>query len=242
MLTFNPRTGDILKDSEVISDNKILYYIDYGLELESGSEKNFSLLSIKRMLKKYPSLKKLTEWSESFMEQAEKVASRIGIIKDCDHEWEDHEIQYLVLEKCFSTEYCDLTACADFDAPDGIGMTYTDVPSLRQRISESLSGFSIAGNQSLSLTPLKDVFYMPIKILNDKKKLFQHFATEDRAGIDYKKSKRLKLESSKSSISIGGMLTAIMMDLCLDDEEDRADRFHMIKELADELEDMDEKI
>jgi hypothetical protein len=80
-------------------------------------------------------------------------------------------------------------------------------------------GHSTEGDQSLSYTPLRDVFYQPIKLLNDKFTLELNYATEDRTTIDYDRRELHTFETSAHSLSLKDMIMAIMMDLNLDDNE-----------------------
>jgi hypothetical protein len=220
MITFNARTGEVFRDEELVCDSKILENTHSTFQLVSGTEGNFSLLSVKRLLTKYPTLKLLTSWTESFMEHAEKVPARIGVIRPADQAWNEGEIQYLTLQQCGITSKNELTGHANFDDPEhGFRMVWTDTPSMSISMGAHFCGHSTEGDQSLSYTPLRDVFYQPIKLLNDKFTLELNYATEDRTTIDYDRRELHTFETSAHSLSLKDMIMAIMMDLNLDDNE-----------------------
>lgn len=220
MITFNARTGEVFRDEELVCDNKILENTHSTFQLAPGTENNFSLLSVKRLLTKYPALRLLTSWTDSFMEHAEKVPARIGVIRPADKTWGEGEIQYLTLQQCGITSKNELTGHANFDDPEnGFRMVWTDTPSMSISVGTHFCGYSTVGNQSLSYTPLRDVFYQPIKLLNDKFTLELNYATDDRINIDYERRELHKFEANTHSLSLGDVIMAIMMDLNLDDDE-----------------------
>jgi hypothetical protein len=230
MITFNARTGEVFRDEELVCDDKILENTHSIFQLAPGTESNFSLLSVKRLLTKYPTLRLLTSWTDSFMAHAEKVPARVGVIRPADQAWGEGEIQYLTLQQYGITSKNELTGHADFDDPEnGFRMVWSDTPSMSVNVGTHFCGHSIAGDQSLSYTPLRDVFYQPIKILNDKYKLELNYATEDRTNIDYERRELHIFMANAHSLSLGDMIMAIMMDLNLDDDEQLEDDLEMLR-------------
>lgn len=241
MITFNARTGDVFRDEELVCDNRILENTHSTFQFVSGTEGNFSLLSVKRLLTKYPTLRLLTSWTDSFMKHAEKVPARIGVIRPADQVWTEGEIQYLTLQKCGITSKNELTGHANFDDPEhGFRMVWTDTPSMSISVGTHFCGHSTAGNQSLSYTPLRDVFYQPIKLLNDQFTLELNYATDDRTTIDYEKRELHKFEANTHSLSLGDVIMAIMMDLNLDDDEQLESDLDMLRGRLDSCTQHDE--
>lgn len=251
MIELNPRTGELFKESELLDDSRVLYYITHSITITEALKESFTLLSIKRLLSRYPSLMRLTDWTDNFMAQAARVEPRIGIIRDASKAYAPSEIQYLHLEMRTATAYTELTGHAMFD--DGpFRMEYEDKPHMSVNAGVSLSGYSAEGLQSLSYTPIREVFYLPIRMVNDKvvithtpmKEVFylpikvdndevtinhNDWANELCNKLDFTRQQRYEHESEECSISLLDMLMSIMMDLNLDDEDDRLRDIEMLK-------------
>lgn len=234
MIRFNPRTGEFLRDSMSLTDDIVLSYISHKFELVDNSEPSFSLLSVKRMLKRYPSMMKLTDWTESFMAQAERVEPRIGILRDSGKPFGPSEIQYLLLQRGTILNISELTTKSILH-DNGFKLTYQDAQDVKANTSESFSGYSLDGHQSLSYTPIKDIFYLPIKILNDHVMTTRDYANAARDDLDYSRHEREEYDLKDCTISIQQMIMAIMMDVNLDEPDDLEDASNMIQERLDSV-------
>lgn len=228
MIELNPRTGELFKESELLDDSRVLYYITHSITITEALKESLTLLSIKRMLSRYPSLMRLTDWTNNFMAQASRVESRIGIIRDASKAYAPSEIQYLHMQMRTMTVHHELTGNAIFD-DHGFRMEYVDKPHVSVDAGVSLSGYSDEGLQSLSYTPIREVFYLSIKMMNDKVAISRDWANEQRNGLDYSRNHRVEQEVDGCSISLLDMLMSIMMDLNLDDEEDRLSDIEMLQ-------------
>ncbi|MDU8350928.1 hypothetical protein RYA05_03350 [Pseudomonas syringae pv. actinidiae] len=232
MIRFNPRTGEFLRDSVSLTDDIVLSYTSNNFKLVDDSEQHFSLLSIKRMFKRYPSLMKLTDWTESFMEQAQNIEARIGILRDSKQPFGPSEIQCLELQRSTRINVSELTAKSVM-LDNGFKLTHRDEQHVDANTSESFSGYSQEGQLSLSYTPIREIFYLPIRVLNDHVMITRDYANENRDDMDYSRHQRDEYSLNECSMSIQQMLMAIMMDVNLDDEEDRLDVIEMIKDRLD---------
>lgn len=228
MINFNPRTGELFNDSELLEDGLVLCYITHTLKIVPDTERFFSLLSIKRLLNRYPSLMLLTDWTQSFMAQAASVELRIGIMKAAGQEYKPSEIQYLKLQKRRAARFCELTGHTNFDS-NTMFMSYEDVPFTDINIGDSLSGHSHEGDQSLSYTPIREIFYIPIRIENDLNVSTRDYANEARNHIDYSQHEHIETLGLDSTLTVQDVLMAIMMDVNLDDEDDRLDDIEMLQ-------------
>jgi hypothetical protein len=234
MIHFNTKSGEIFKEDRLLTNEDVIKYASETVTLVEGTEDNFSFLSIKRMLNIYPSLMQFTDWTESFMEKAKHIQSRIGVLYDANHAWKPHEIRSLTLQKTTRMNWMEMSLREHFDEErNPIFMSWEDEPSFDCHTSSGLSGVSDDGDQSLSYTPLHQIFYMPIKILNDEGIKDFNYAAEGRTQLDYSKRDRTVYTAKDHSINLIDMLITLMMDINLDPEDELEATLDMLRERND---------
>jgi hypothetical protein len=245
MVTFNPRTGELFDEDDLLqNDEALLYLVDY-FQLIPGSENQLTLHSFRKMFDLYPSLTQLNPWTEEFLYQARQVKPRLRLVDASDETQGQTKssgiaYEFLDLRKDRVATKSELTRVEgefkladDQQPPQGSvsiapirGRVFTleekfiDKPSFEIQEYTALSGVLNETMYGLSMDRLPELMHLPIKIGNATDIFIEEFANETRDKPDFIKEQRICQEANTPEIPLVDVIMAVLEGINLDDEEE----------------------
>ena len=247
MVTFNPRTGELFDEDDLLMDEEALLYLVDFFELVPGTENHLTLHSFRKLFEKYPSLTQLNAYSEEFLSQAHDVKPRLRLVDASDEALSQKNAkgvayEYLDLSKDRVATRSELTKlesefklAEDPQVPEGsiniapikdrgrvftLESKYMDKPSFEIQEYTALSGILNGTMYGLSMDRLPELMHLPIKIGNATDIFIEEFANETRDRPDYVKEKRISQEANTPEIPLIDVIMAVLEGINLEDQED----------------------
>lgn len=229
MLVFSPRFTQVSIDDQVLTDLDVLLHIDDEFAVADGEQHLFNLMSIRRLLLKYPNLQLLNGWSKSLIEHGQKL--EMTVVRRLPGARNPKSYSQLSLQKHRVLSRSDLTPCLT-ETPRGnvldlqgqvstsCGIGFKDVPSVDFSDGVYFTGMSGDQSVSLSMTRLADICYAPIVLEPATFEQIDILANESRTGLDYANTRRETTTLPGADICLREVIHAVLMDINLDDEED----------------------
>jgi hypothetical protein len=245
MVTFNPRTGELFDEKELLMNEEALLYLVDFFELVPGTENHLTLHSFRKLFELYPSLTQVNPWSEEFLFQAREVKPRLRLVDATDKATSASKTkgiayEYLDLSKDRVATRSELTKLEsefkladDSQAPEGsisiapirgrvftLESKYMDKPSFEIQEYTALSGILNGTMYGLSMDRLPELMHLPIKIRNATDIFIEEFANETRDRPDFIKEQRISQEANTPEIPLIDVIMAVLEGINLDDEEE----------------------
>ena len=240
MLVFSPRFTQVSIDDQVLNDLDVLMHLDDEFAVADGEQHLFNLMSIRRLLLKYPSLQRLNGWSKSLIEQGQRLEMRV--VRDLPAASNTKPYTQLTLQKDLILNRFELTPFLKETPRDNVvdllgnastsaGIGFKDIPSVS--FSNGVSLFATDGGEdiSLSMTRLADIATLPIVLAPATHELIEVFANHDRTQPDYENVRREKTTMPRADICLREVIHAVLMDINLDDEEDYTDEMDYLRRM-----------
>lgn len=229
MLVFSPRFTQVSINDQVLTDLDVLLHIDDEFTVADGEQHLFNLMSIRRLLLKYPNLQLLNGWSKSLIEHGQKL--EMSVVRDLPgankpkHYAQLSLQKHSVLSRTEMTPYLSATPRENVldlqgQASTSTGIGFKDVPRVDFYQAVDFSGIGDGESVSLSMTRLADICYAPIVLELATHEVIEITANQSRTELDYANTKREKITMASADICLREVIHAVLMDINLDDEED----------------------
>lgn len=236
---------DLDKDT-VINKNKILSYMDYPINFESGIAQNFTLRKFRSMLNGYPHLLLPYITFNDFLSLTSNIGFKIVNNNEC--------FEKIIIGKTFNIRKSELTLLAQeiveekekkISFINGLKITrakfirtYKDESDINVRIDCYAKGKTIGKKEyySLSTEKIIDLYDLPIEISNDRYIEYFDKSNKERAGIEFSTKVEDKYLSD-NSITLKDLLDAIDLDIEFWDDTLIDELNTSIKEQSKKLED-----
>lgn len=229
MLVYSPRLTQVSIDDHVLTDLDVLLHIDDEFYVADGEQHLFNLMSIRRLLLKYPNLQLLNGWSKSLIEQGQKL--EMTVVRDLPGARKAKPYAQLSLQKHSVLTRFDLTPYLSETPRDNVldlqgqiststGIRFRDVPKVDFSGGVDLSGMDDGQIVGLSMTRLADICYAPIVLEPATHELIDIPANQSRTEPDYANTRREMTTLPSADICLREVIHAVLMDINLDDEED----------------------
>lgn len=229
MLVFSPRLTQISINDQVLNDLDVLMHLDYEFTVADGEQHLFNLMSLRRLLIRYPNLQMINGWSKSLIEQGQKLEMRV--VSELSRANKSSPIVQLTLQKVRVLSRSELTPYLEEVPRDNIldlrghvststRICFKDIPSVDFSDGVYLAGIDGERSLSLSMTRLADIFYTPIALAPATFEQIDTFANQDRTGLDHANVKREKTTLTSHDLCLREVIHALLMDINLDDEDD----------------------
>ncbi|WP_408602227.1 hypothetical protein [Pseudomonas sp. PLMAX] len=229
MLVFSPRFTQVSIDDQVLTDLDVLLHIDDEFTVADGEQHLFNLMSIRRLLLKYPNLQLLNGWSKSLIEHGQKL--EMAVVRDLPGTRKSKQYAQLSLQKHSVLSRFELTPYLSVTPREnvldlqgqvstGTGIRFKDVSKVDFYQAVDFSGMGDGESVSLSMTRLADICYAPIVLELATHEVIEITANQSRTELDYANTKRETITMASTDICLREVIHAVLMDINLDDEED----------------------
>jgi hypothetical protein len=245
MVTFNPRTGQLFDEDELLHNEEALIFLTYGFELMAGSERHFTLHSLRKMFEVYPALTQVNEWADEFVFQAGSIKPQLRLVdaqaphqaeagsKGVAYEFLDLRKDRVATRSELTRTFADPVEVNENEAPPGtvsinptrgrvwkLEDTYIDKPSFEIQDYISLSGYSNGTIYGLGMERLPKLMHLPIRMANSTDVFIEVFANETRDQPDPIKEKRHVEDIGYPGLTLIDVIMAILESINLDDEDE----------------------
>ena len=229
MLVFSPRFTQVSIDDQVLTDLDVLLHIDDEFTVVDGEQHLFNLMSIRRLLLKYPNLQLLNGWSKSLIEHGQKI--EMSIVRELPGANKSKQFAQLSLQKHSVLSRFELTPHLSVTPRENVldlqgqvstraCIRFKDVSKVEFYQAVDFSGMGDGETMSLSMTRLADICYAPIVLALATHEVIEITANESRTALDYENTKRETITMASADICLREVIHAVLMDINLDDEDD----------------------
>lgn len=241
MLVFNPRSTQVSIDDQVLNDLDVLLHLDDEFTVADGEQHLFNLMSVRRLLLRYPSLQLINGWSKSLIEQGQHLEMRV--VRDLPAASSAKPYTQLLLQKHRVLNRFELTPfmsetprenVVDLQghASASMGIAFKDVPSVD--FSDGVDFCGMDGDKaiSLSMARLADIGTLPIVLAPATYEQIDVFANHNRTRPDYANVRREKTTLASPDLCLREVIHAVLMSINLDDEEDYTDELTHLRRMV----------
>lgn len=219
MIQFNAKNGLVMHKATVLDNSNILSHITHKVVLEPGTEKDFTLQSLKSLLEQYPILQQLAGRSKRFLEQFEEEPNAERF----------YSIDSMILRRHTYVQINELTLASteivrtkQKDKNKGLVnsnfvTTYEAMPSTKVDTGVYLSGKKDDEKDSFSLMgfPISEVKDLPIIIGADEIAVTHDFANAEKNDIDYSQHQREEYLQKDHTITLLELIETILIEVYL---------------------------
>lgn len=241
MLVFNPRSTQVSIDGQVLNDLDVLLHLDDEFTVADGEQHLFNLMSVRRLLLRYPSLQLINGWSKSLIEQGQHLEMRV--VRDLPAASSAKPYTQLLLQKHRVLNRFELTPFmsetprenvvdVQGHASTSMGIAFKDVPSVD--FSDGVDFCGMDGDKaiSLSMARLADIGTLPIVLAPATYEQIDVFANNNRTRPDYANVRREKTTLASPDLCLREVIHAVLMSINLDDEEDYTDELTRLRRMV----------
>jgi hypothetical protein len=244
MVTFNPRTGQLFDEDELLLNEEALLYLTYYFQLAPNTENHFTLHSLRKLFEVYPALTQINQWADEFVFQASSIKPQLRLVNaETPHQeagTKGVEYEFLGLHKDrvatrseLTRTFADPVEVNEDEAPPGtvsinpargrvwkLEDTYIDKPSFDIQDYISLSGIRKDTMYGLRMERLPKLMHLPIRMANSTDVFIEEFANETRDRLDPIKETRYVEDKGFPELTLLDVIMAILESINLEDEED----------------------